>query len=271
VAHDRGDSSSVHSIFVCASSGGGRWPTYGTMTAAQKNNQQFANLKNGRLVTCITCHNPMGKQEDYGRKWELSSSSDRYTYYLNNGGWANYGYLTPMVYRTTGVMTEPAYSKSKKAYLVNPLEYSYDETAGSITFKSQQASTACIYVTLDYQYLRASSQDNRICTDCHTQATHMGNNCQTCHVAHNTGNTKGIRQSIRTPDLTPVKVTFSRYTGANSFADGGGTHDGICEVCHTQTKYYRRDGTGFANHSGGVNQSGRDCTICHSHSTGFAK
>lgn len=270
VAHDRGYNSSVHSVFVCASSGGGKWPTYGTMTAAQKNNQPFANLKNGSLVTCITCHNPMGKQEDYGRKWELASSSDRYTYYMNNGGWANYGYLPPMVYRTTGVMTEPSYSKSKKAYLVSSSEYTYDETAGSITFKTQQAA-ACIYVTLDYQYLRASSQDNRICTDCHTQSTHKGNNCQTCHTAHNTGNTKGIRESLRTPNRTSITVKFLRYTGTVSFADGDGTHDGICEVCHTQTKYYRRDGSGFANHSGGVNQNGRNCTICHAHNTGFGK
>ena len=68
-----------------------------------------------------------------------------------------------------------------------------------------------------------------------------------------------------------MPVTFLRYTGLNSFADGNATRNGICEVCHIKTKYYRRDGSGFANHSGGVNYDRADCTACHSHSTGFAR
>jgi predicted CXXCH cytochrome family protein len=57
------------------------------------------------------------------------------------------------------------------------------------------------------------------------------------------------------------------------FADGNTTYDGICEVCHTMTTYYRNDGSGAAHrlystgeHSGGP---GSDCVACHSHANNF--
>jgi hypothetical protein len=165
----------------------------------------------------------------------------------------------------------PAYSKTKKDNFVSPSEYTYNEINGTVTFLTAQSPSSYVYVSLDYPYLRASNADNNLCSDCHTQATHRGDNCQTCHTAHNTMNIKGIRSTLRAPNRTSVTVKFLGSTGINSFADGDGTNDGICEVCHTATKYYRRDGSGFANHSGGANQSGKNCTSCHSHNTGFAR
>jgi hypothetical protein len=76
---------------------------------------------------------------------------------------------------------------------------------------------------------------------------------------------------VRTTDNSERAVVLMNRSGADSFADGGSTRDGICEVCHTQTKYYRRDGSGFANHSGGINYNGKDCTACHSHMNGFGR
>ncbi len=58
-------------------------------------------------------------------------------------------------------------------------------------------------------------------------------------------------------------VRFFRDQGANSFADGDGTYDGICEVCHTNTAYHKNDGTG-ASHNAATN-----CTMCHTHTQGF--
>jgi hypothetical protein len=68
------------------------------------------------------------------------------------------------------------------------------------------------------------------------------------------------------------------FTGFFDFADNdglagdldldGNTDDssvnGICQVCHTQTRYWRSDGT-LAIHNNGTN-----CTICHEHSQGFS-
>lgn len=61
------------------------------------------------------------------------------------------------------------------------------------------------------------------------------------------------------------------FNGPASFAvnDGFGpggddsTPDGVCQVCHTRTKYWRNDGT-LALHN-----SGQDCTGCHAHKSGF--
>jgi alpha-tubulin suppressor-like RCC1 family protein len=251
-----------HSMFVNASSAG-RMPSYGLMTTARYNDQPFARLDAGE-VTCMTCHNPMDKFEDYGRAWESTSTADRQTFTLDSGPWAKQGRLVPRVYRTSGAMSRPTNSRTSEDYRVGPSDYVYNEYSGTITFTSEQQPTASVYVTLDYPYLRASSMSNTLCADCHTQKTHMGVNCLVCHTAHNTGNIGGVRTVVRAPDRTELPVVFMGYSGAKSFADGDTTYDGICEVCHTSTLYHRRDGSGSAHHDGG------NCTTCHSHAAGFA-
>ena len=63
---------------------------------------------------------------------------------------------------------------------------------------------------------------------------------------------------------TNTEVKFFDQTGTNSFADGDGTYDGVCEVCHTQTKHYRNDGSGTSHYPAD------NCSRCHSHIDGFA-
>jgi hypothetical protein len=66
-------------------------------------------------------------------------------------------------------------------------------------------------------------------------------------------------------------VRFFRDEGAKSFADGDAIYDGICEVCHTQTTHFRRDGTGsdqLHNNIGG--KAATNCMPCHMHVEGFA-
>jgi predicted CxxxxCH...CXXCH cytochrome family protein len=68
----------------------------------------------------------------------------------------------------------------------------------------------------------------------------------------------------------PVK--FFNNNGTNSFADGGATYDGICEVCHTLTDHFRNDGSGpdQTHTSQGPSIPGINCTTCHFHNDGFA-
>jgi len=69
---------------------------------------------------------------------------------------------------------------------------------------------------------------------------------------------------------SPVTVRFYDKSGANSFADGDTTYDGVCEVCHTQTDHFRADGT--VNVNPGINMdhtAATDCTDCHTHEQGF--
>lgn len=79
------------------------------------------------------------------------------------------------------------------------------------------------------------------------------------------------------PDGEVLPVVFeSRGVGSGdvsrySFADGDDDHDtvcdGICEVCHTSTKYHRRNGSGEPGH-----HEGDTCTTkCHQHSKGFIR
>ncbi|MBI4914296.1 MAG: hypothetical protein HY825_00470 [Acidobacteria bacterium] len=60
---------------------------------------------------------------------------------------------------------------------------------------------------------------------------------------------------------TPVAMTGD--TSGSDFVNGSNT--GICQVCHTQTTYYRRDGS----NPGGAHISTL-CTDCHKHPTAFA-
>ena len=109
--------------------------------------------------------------------------------------------------------------------------------------------------------------------------------CCVCHNQHNQeqkvyGNNSGyIRRSI---NLTNIKfsdaagnplpgksgiksVIFKGQTGANSFADGDATLNGICEVCHTQTSHHLNSAAGDHAH-----YSGQNCITCHNHGNGFS-
>lgn len=82
------------------------------------------------------------------------------------------------------------------------------------------------------------------------------------------------------PKLNPlpsdfVPVRFFDKSGPNSFAhDESGTQtdptpDGICQVCHSQTTHWRKDGT-LAAVGVHASQNGTQCTVCHKHTDGFS-
>jgi len=258
-----------HGVMASITSAGITTPTYGNFTG-ESDNRPYAHLPGG-MVTCVTCHNIMQNPEDVARKWELTSTTDNLTYTMQNGGWEESGYYEPKVYRDTSLWSGPGMVIDTGKYLVDPSEYAYDATAGTITFRSAQDPAVYIYVTLDFPSLRVSTLGDRLCSDCHPQQTHMGANCLVCHRAHGTGNIALIGERVTLPNWSTANTVFTSLTGSSSFADGDGTYDGVCEVCHTTTKYYRNDGSGFANHSGGFNYDRKDCTACHTHASGFAK
>lgn len=75
---------------------------------------------------------------------------------------------------------------------------------------------------------------------------------------------KLVQDTIATPSSGNRGVKFFRPTGVNSGADGDSTYDGVCEVCHTATTYFRNSSSGYSTH-----MLGRKCTQCHKHSDGF--
>ncbi|MBW1743978.1 MAG: hypothetical protein JRJ47_11235 [Deltaproteobacteria bacterium] len=129
-----------------------------------------------------------------------------------------------------------------------------------------------------------TSQGGR-CVACHTlKVTGTGGqyhhaavaDCNVCHAQHGegppdfypTGNLSLIDSVITTPNSEDQPVTFP--SGGDSYYVSGaaGGYDGICEVCHTETSYYRNDGLDDEHplYTGGEPiDPDWDCTSCHSH------
>ncbi len=73
-----------------------------------------------------------------------------------------------------------------------------------------------------------------------------------------------VKEIIATPNSGDRTVKFFNSTGANSFADGNTTYDGVCEVCHTQTLFHSNSAAG--DHAHNIPSK---CTTCHQHTKGF--
>lgn len=73
--------------------------------------------------------------------------------------------------------------------------------------------------------------------------------------------TKTASSSYRQGD---IPVQFPSQGSASIFIDTvNGTPTGVCQVCHTQTQYWKSDGTSIAHNAD------KPCTDCHKHSSGF--
>jgi predicted CXXCH cytochrome family protein len=118
--------------------------------------------------------------------------------------------------------------------------------------------------TNDGTLLRANNDAN-FCTDCHAYKSHKSMDCAVCHQTHNNNkaNIYMIRNSITTPNSGNRTVSFIAETGTNSFADGNGSYDGICEVCHTTPIHHTN------TDDGGTHQDATNCTTCHPHNSRF--
>ncbi len=80
----------------------------------------------------------------------------------------------------------------------------------------------------------------------------------------------GDNFKILSPKTGDMSVKFFYPIGPNSYSDGDGIYDGICEVCHTRTGHFRNDGGGDDPlHSNMGYPAGENCTDCHKHLNGF--
>ncbi len=96
--------------------------------------------------------------------------------------------------------------------------------------------------------------------------------CLDCHTPHSnpTNYLSGTNLELVKAAIQTRNVAFeSRGLGlsqpaARSFADGDATYDGVCEVCHTTTRYHQNSGAGYHGH-----EQGGTCTVCHRHEGNF--
>ena len=109
------------------------------------------------------------------------------------------------------------------------------------------------------------------CPDCHrAQITHHDpavaapQQCTLCHTPHGSPNILLIRTAVPLSDPANMTTPFTNLAGRadGSFASASDPGTGICEVCHTTTKFYRSDGMGAAHFQGA-------CYTCHPHASSF--
>ncbi len=103
-------------------------------------------------------------------------------------------------------------------------------------------------------------------------AASFSKTCLDCHTPHSnpTNYLSGTNLKLINATIQSLNVALeSRGLGLSqpaprSFADGDATYDGVCEVCHTTTKYHRSTSAGYHGH-----QQGGTCTACHRHERNF--
>ena len=117
------------------------------------------------------------------------------------------------------------------------------------------------------------------CDQCHSEAAHppagfdLAITCRTCHDPHGSKNLFLVPATIAV-NGEPVPVDFRNTDGFADYsyaepgtADGGtndlGPGQGLCEICHDQTRYYNQTGTGSPHYT-------ERCSTCHCHAEAFA-
>jgi predicted CXXCH cytochrome family protein len=112
-------------------------------------------------------------------------------------------------------------------------------------------------------------QSAKTCQDCHSNATHAPPGyaalpCTQCHDPHGTDNTQLVLDAITTTQGPMRPIVFNNLLGRadGSFASASAPGTGICEVCHTTTRFYRADGSGQPHFT-------FSCLPCHLHAEGF--
>lgn len=139
------------------------------------------------------------------------------------------------------------------------------------------------------------TKGSQLCIDCHNLPSHSsqltGNQygnwavgCLDCHTPHRTRNIFLIEEDLQTPssgsqtvqfhyvdaggtnpgDLPGDDPNFLSFLGDRSAASNQPYSDGICEVCHTKTSFWRNNSSGDHAH----NEDTR-CLNCHAHDEGF--
>ena len=110
------------------------------------------------------------------------------------------------------------------------------------------------------------------CANCHTkQETHMDpaagtpQQCLVCHTPHGSPNIYLVNPDVTTPSETTVPIDFTNLLGKadGSFASASDPGTGLCEVCHSTTRYYNSAGDGAPHLT-------NTCTVCHTHAAAFA-
>jgi predicted CxxxxCH...CXXCH cytochrome family protein len=87
--------------------------------------------------------------------------------------------------------------------------------------------------------------------------------CSGCHDTHGTSNLSAIRTSINGQSIVYTDRSAGFYVSSPITVNGNDFYNGLCQVCHTKTKYFRNnvDPSASLAHTQGDN----NCMKCHYH------
>ncbi|NUO20175.1 hypothetical protein HUU59_12080 [bacterium] len=112
---------------------------------------------------------------------------------------------------------------------------------------------------------------DHLCRSCHVETgfavavqTHLGADSIACRVCHSPHYQQPQYPHYFIRNENPMGNSNGMYFNHETdFIHGAPLYDGICEICHTHTEYYRNDGTGEEHNTGS------NCISCHTHERGF--
>lgn len=102
------------------------------------------------------------------------------------------------------------------------------------------------------------------CSVCHNQHTQEQPGKKFIRRYIDLSKIAGVVKDINDNPVSKSGRKRVNFTGTATLADGDTNYDGICEVCHTQTKYHQN--TSDQDHA---HYQGQDCIPCHNHGNGF--
>jgi hypothetical protein len=224
---------------------------------------------NTELAECRTCHDPhYQKQKNY-------KSTDWNNLYLAYGIITSFEYNDPDDFNADGLDPDG----NGKTYSDPELSHTSVLTYSSITYKTGTGWDAeripgkteeCRHSILFPNVKKLGYSYPVIAVD------------EGSHTITVKGDVTSVYQYITTSDFAVMygqfikdyingkTVKFFDQTGINSFADGDTAYNGVCEVCHTQTKHYRNNGGApDQDHSNIGGANGSNCSRCHGHKGNF--
>jgi len=246
------------------------------------NNSGFEGTKN--RVNCQVCHQGMSKRREQDLDWKSTTTSDQINYTINSYA-STKQYLAKYirVYRASTATSRPNNSRTKKNYLVDPSEYSYNPSSATITFNTAQVATDNIYVDITQPYLRASNAANSACLDCHRDRTYgsvshaPGDGSNNGHpVMTGYGHTGGLHDTLKGSADTNIYIESGQvmctschdpHNAASS--DGQLTRSAnssdMCTDCHKTNGFdgYTGSLAFVANHNGSKHSVATECLDCH--------
>jgi hypothetical protein len=92
-----------------------------------------------------------------------------------------------------------------------------------------------------------------------TANDYRARDCAGCHDTHGTTNYMSVRTVIAGQAIRPVTLA-TLSTALRVTSPTNGVYNGLCQICHTKVKYFRRNAEPDLTHNGG-----KDCLSCHLH------